>query len=71
MHNITDNPKEFLAALPDFQKDLEDKYGDFLERLRAISPDIVKRHKDNTAIEFAHEDNLDELIEMFGDPKSE
>lgn len=68
MPKIPENPKEFFAALPGFEKDLEDKYGEFLEQLRTISPELVARHEANVAIEFGNEDGLEELIAMIGDP---
>ena len=71
MPKIPDNPKEFFAALPGFEKELGDKYAELLEKLRAISPDLIARHEANVALEFGNEDGLDALIEMIGEPRDQ
>ena len=71
MSKIPVNPKEYFAALPAFNEELEGKYGEIIEKLRSIVPDLVERHEALTTLEFNNEEGLDDLIEMIGDPPKE
>ncbi len=71
MVKIPDNAKDYIAALPAFEKELQAEYEKFVEELRAIAPDLIARHEAQSALIYSNEDGLDELMAMIGDPTQE